>query len=214
MLSVGQNLQIEPIFEQNVQDIYPFQTTIVDYNDQVETFQVERPVSEGKTDELAFKQGTLFNIVLIEEDGEVYQFESELLSIDDGEEMVYEFNLPEQFKRIQRRAYVRVDIETEIKIHLDELHETRTVNLSGGGMCVVLPAHLALNIGDQFTSHLQLMVGKTPQELSVESEVVRLETEGHEQKVFVQFVNIDEADRTKIVQFCFQEQLEEYRKQR
>src|SRR5699024_11854532 len=115
MLSVGQKLQIEPIFEQNVQDIYPLQTTIVDYNDQVETFQVERPVSEGKTDELAFKQGTLFNIVLIEEDGEVYQFESELLSIDDGEEMVYEFNLPEQFKRIQRRAYVRVDIETEIK---------------------------------------------------------------------------------------------------
>ena len=115
MLSVGQNLQIEPIFEQNVQDIYPFQTTIVDYNDQVETFQVERPVGEGKIDESAFKQGTLFNIVLIEEDGEVYQFESELLSIDDGEEIRIDKNKQKGGKFMD---YKKMTIENKDDIRL------------------------------------------------------------------------------------------------
>lgn len=210
MLSVGQNLQIEPISEEKLDT---FHAEVLHFDEHTNQFTIGHPIEQVRMNQDELNENMLFNVLLIEEDGEVYQFESKLIS-KDSHHYFLKLQLPDQFKRVQRRAYVRVDINVKTIVHLDKDYETKTKDLSGGGMSITLPKEVSLKVDDSLNTSLYLTNGDQVTEVKTNNKIVRLEEKDNLLYVYLQFDEIDEADRTKIVQYCFKEQLEEYRKQR
>src|SRR5699024_4274551 len=113
------------------------------------------------------------------------------------------------------RAFARVDVLTEVKILLDHSCTTTTLNVSGGGMCLLFPNEVKIVIDEEFSCELNIDVKNERVTIPIKCIVVRIGVyeQYEEYKVFVHFIEISESDRSKIVKFCFQKEVETRRLQ-
>lgn len=207
LLSIGQNIQMEPIEElHDDKEALTYNTEVTAYDEDAGVFRMKKPVLEASDAERYFQVGGNFYLIVVEEDGEVYQLESTVLDMSDSE---LTFKLPEKIKRIQRRAFVRAEIAVLVKI--EDKWEVETEDLSGGGMHLIVPASYPFNVDDQLHAVIELPGHGA---IKTVSKIVRLETVEDVQHVYVSFTEIEEADRRKIVYYCFQKHIDEYRNQR
>lgn len=209
MLSIGQNIQIEPIEELQIgEEMLTYTTEVTASDEAAETFRIKKPALEASVASDIFRVGARFYMIIVEEDGEVYQFESNVLEVDEKEILLQQ---PEQVKRIQRRAYVRADIK--VPVTFNGTTQVETEDLSGGGMHIIAPLSKELHVDDELKSVIHLSENEAIENVS---KIVRLDKNEAEniQHVYVSFTEIDEVDRRKIVYYCFQKHIEEYRIQR
>lgn len=209
MFSIGQTIQVEPIEELRIgEDMLTYTTEVTASDEADATFRIKKPVLEASVAADIFRVGARFYIMMVEEDGEVYQFESNVLEVDENEIL---FHQPEQVKRIQRRAYVRADIN--VPVTFNGTTQVETEDLSGGGMHIIAPLSRELHVHDELKSVIHLSENEAIKNVG---KIVRLDKNEVEnvQHVYVSFTEIDEMDRRKIVYYCFQKQIEEYRSQR
>lgn len=115
----------------------------------------------------------------------------------------------DQIERIQRRRYFRVKINKDIKYFAIKEHKnedgqpefkkTTAIDLSGGGLMMVLNENLKIN--DRLLFNLQI------DELDklIEGEIVRIKynTDGYSKTAGVEFVEMDRKDTDKIISFLF-----------
>jgi c-di-GMP-binding flagellar brake protein YcgR len=117
--------------------------------------------------------------------------------------ILYRLGLPFNIKKIQRRDFVRVDLIENLfiqkKVNSEEkLLKAVVLNLSGGGMRISLAEDL--DEDDEIIAHLLLEDGK----LLVRGRIVReIEKRGKNQIYGVQFIDINENIRDKIVKKVF-----------
>ncbi len=134
------------------------------------------------------------------------KFNSKITQVIDGNIYVA---YPEEFKRIQRREYTRVNFKVPVKIFVDKenkiVYESNTINLSGGGMQFVSQQSLVEK--SIVNARLQLSKNKVIETLF---EILRVDEDKEAQKYLVSgaFKKISNIDRISIVQMCFKRQLE------
>lgn len=115
----------------------------------------------------------------------------------------------DQIERIQRRRYFRVKINKDInylviKEHKNEedkpeFKDTTAIDLSGGGLLMVLDEDLEIN--DRLLFDLKI---KEIDKL-IEGKIVRIKynTDGYSKTAGIEFVDIERKDRDKIISYLF-----------
>jgi PilZ domain len=104
---------------------------------------------------------------------------------------------------IQERAYARVEADCPVAIDVGRKRvETRTVNLSGGGLLLDGPNQF--DLGEEFEFELTLMPGSLP--VTGSARVARIDGEG---RPAIQFTSISFSDRWRIVRFTLESQRNE-----
>lgn len=112
---------------------------------------------------------------------------------------------PEEFKRIQRRDYFRLELDSIVKIQREKKNgsakkrEVRMLDISGGGIQIKTKA-------DYDEGDLIKISFKNLLDLSdlVKGEIVRKEKESFDSyKYGVKFIDLNRADREKIIQWIF-----------
>ncbi|WP_205091724.1 PilZ domain-containing protein [Thalassobacillus pellis] len=173
------------------------------------------PISErtGKTG--IFFEGTPFRLKFVGKDQTAYMFDTEIMARKKIKIPVLVFHLPEPDKiiRIQRREYVRV--ETAVDIAIEPYGEvtspvsTITLDISGGGAAVVLPALHNLQAFQEIDMMLVLpMYDGKMRYVDASGRIVRIkQSENGRDIASVKFLDISDQDRQSVIQFCFERQL-------
>lgn len=184
------------------------------------TVAMEVPTDERTGSPGYFLQGTNWLVWYFGSDGSRYEFATEVLGKRNDNIPLILIHLPEKkhITRTQRRNFVRVDVNVDIAIQLQDgirnYHFlTHTRDLSGGGLAITCSQDYRLRAGDRLTLWMALpMRSGTLEHVAVVGECTRVETqESYEQFVSIKFVEISESERAKIIRFCFERQLEKHR---
>ncbi|WP_026700976.1 flagellar brake protein [Salibacterium aidingense] len=178
---------------------------------------IDLPVDEETNKTVFFMKGIQMQAWFVGKDQAVYMFETEvkgkhgrkirsLLITEPGEE---------QYVRIQRRNYVRINASVNTAVHPAREHSspfiTSTEDISGGGMAVLLPSNHTLQENDNVLTWivLQQMDG-TIQYINISCVVIRIMNEEGRLKdrCSLRFEHIKETDRQNIIKYCFEQQLQ------
>lgn len=216
MLTIGEFIHLELVDDDKVyKDIYRAKVAEMDK----QTFFIELPINQRTKKTEFFRDGTEFFGKLVIENGTVYQFPTKLINRIVRTIPMLEMTLPAEadFVQVQRRAYVRVDYMTDISVQSDRQGKafipSTMSNISGGGMSIVLPSTFKIRVDDIITCKFSLPCNTSAEEFEENCKVVRVgERKDNNRKVYLYFANIKESERKKIIQFCFQKQLEQRKK--
>src|SRR5690625_285037 len=212
MLTIGKTIHLELVENNQVyKDLY--RAKVAELNSQ--TFYIELPINQRTQKTAFFRDGTDFLAKIVTENEVVYQFPTKLLRRTVRTIPMLEMTLPSDndFTQVQRREYVRVDHISDISVQSDRQGKnfvpSTMSNISGGGMSIVLPSTFKIRVDDSITCRFQLLCNSKEEEFEEDCKVVRLgEPTGNYKKVYLYFTNMKESERKKIIQFCFQKQLE------
>lgn len=146
-------------------------------------------------------------------DGAAYEFQTTLLEKQIFPLPVWIVSMPTAVRRIQQRAFVRVDSIVPIKIKVldnngddTQLISTTTKDISGGGLRLVSKKYFKL--GTQFQLYIELPEFGTIETLA---EVVRVDKPDDSRSLYwigIKYINLQEGLRSKIIKFVFKKQLE------
>lgn len=133
-----------------------------------------------------------------------YTFKTKVISREKENQIsLYRLELPYDIKKVQRRDYVRIDLVENVFVKPkeekeDKWSEALILNLSGGGMRVSVTENFAP--GEKIFIKLLIDDDK----LQVTGRVVReIEKRGNSQIYGVQFVDIQDIARDKIIKKVF-----------
>jgi len=215
MLSISRTLYLKKVENEiEYKDIY--KTKITEINNH--SFFIQLPVNQRTSKTDYFHKGSKLVAKVVTENGIVFQFPTEIVNHTVKKIPMIELVRPleHEYKKIQRRAYVRVEMITDVLIKIDEDQPYEKVtmsNISGGGMSVIAPSHFNVKIDDILLCKFKLPIPNGEVELEEECKVVRVgEAIDEFRRLFLHFTNIKESERSKIIQSCFQKQLEQRRK--
>ncbi len=202
-LKKGQNV----ILQKDAEVIdFRAETVVVDVDDR----QIAVACRTLAGDELALTSGDWVYVIFIRPDA-LYNFRTRVIAVDTGNEVAYLERRDAEVQRIQRRQYFRVYVRVRVVARLiDDGRMRRAVsleypaqaeNLSGGGLLLKVAGRYRL--GDLLAIQIFLPDGKPP--IEVVGKVVRVQSEPEDEKLpahyGVEFVEIDERDRSRIIAF-------------
>lgn len=125
--------------------------------------------------------------------------------------LMYRINRPKptDVLKEQRREFVRVPADIEVKLHYgddsgDKIQRVHTRDISGGGMAVLVPQNVNLRTG----SMVQTSFAIDANQFNIKCFVIRVaeRNERGYSLASLQFMNIDESNRRKIIQYTFSRQ--------
>lgn len=218
MIKVGQTIHLElkvPDGDQKQR----FKSKVLDYE---RTFvYIDFPVNEENKKPSFFMEGTEFRIWFAGKDQAVYSFETQVLGkVDRGIPMlVLKDPGRDEYIRIQRREYVRVDTAVDVAVHpiRDGLSPftTVTLDISGGGAALVLQGNHKLREKDVLDLWISIpfRIGGI-EYVHAKAEVIRIIDGKSPIKCSCKFTEINEHDRQKVIRYAFEKQLERNRKER
>lgn len=178
---------------------------------------IDYPVDIETSQTVYFPLNESFYVRYIKETA-VYQFQSKAVDRASKVIPVLKITVPskDEFEKIQRRAYLRVETAVDISIHCPEdsfsPFTTITKDLSGGGTRFVIP-HSLENITFENDQPLliYLVLRYSPEKyeyIETEAHVVRVLDDHKPSEVSVSFDIENIQDEQKIIQYCFQVQRE------
>lgn len=128
---------------------------------------------------------------------------------------IWVVTLPTNLKKVQLRSFVRLDVSVPVSLSESESENSvpkvfNTHDLSGGGLCLIskvpitpnTPVNLTIDLAEQGkvnVSGMTVRLAKQPSDLLL-------------YLISIKFIDIIEHDRSKIIKFIFQKQLERKRK--
>lgn len=119
---------------------------------------------------------------------------------------------PDQITKVQRRNFLRVPGELEIAVKLaGQLQFTAlTEDVGGGGISFLCDSRISLAKGDIASCWLLIpFKNGTVDHASFKGEVVRTKPlETGKQAIMLQFTDIPDAERQKVIRYCFERQLD------
>jgi c-di-GMP-binding flagellar brake protein YcgR len=164
-----------------------------------------------------FPDGTEINVSFIGRDKMYYQFISTVLARkkEDRPLMFIAHPDPASVERKQRRNYVRVPVQTKVFIYSQSEPNrdlvAQTIDLSGGGMAILLPTKAGLSEGDLVRWELTFPISDEMKTVGGLAQIKRIEPwkENDELNQYaLEFTEIIEDDRQLIIQYCFNIQIE------
>lgn len=136
-----------------------------------------------------------------------YKFQSQIMARQNENIAVLVLAFPPtKVSRIQRREYFRLELRKKLKYRIlddnfeptTQLKETYTVDLSGGGLKMVISEEIPLaSILDIYLPIIEL--GDIP----IRAKVLKINQENDYQTVSLEFIDIDEKTRDIIISYLF-----------
>lgn len=114
----------------------------------------------------------------------------------------------DSLKRIQRRQFVRVKVTLDLIVIVKSPTNnfspftTVTVDLSGGGLLMIVPKGVPIKLDDVL--HISLTLPNDDHEiLNLPAKVVRLSKSNNITRASVAFINLPIQTEQKLIQYCF-----------
>ncbi|WP_280768248.1 flagellar brake protein [Salipaludibacillus daqingensis] len=189
-----------------------FKSKILDH-DNGQVF-IDYPVDQKTKKPSFFLEGTEVRVWFMGKDQAIYLFQTEVVGKYEKKFPMLVLKDPgkEEYIRIQRRQYVRVDTNIDVAVYSSinkfTPFTTVTADVSGGGMALVLPEDHSISSEDIITTWLALPYQSGEMNyLEVRARAIRIFKERGRIKGSFEFVDTGELDRQKIVRYCFERQL-------
>lgn len=197
---------------------FEYRSKVVDIGEDVLYIDYPTDINTKRTVYVPIKEPFYVKFI---KDAAVFQFQSHVVARTKRNVPVLKIAVPskDEFKKIQRRAYLRVTTSVDIAIHCPENtfspFTTVTKDLSGGGARFIIPYHLSqLNfVRDQpLLTYLVLRFSQDHYEyIETEAHVVRVLDQNEPKEVSIKFEFDDRQIEQNLVQYCFHVQREERR---
>ncbi|MFV8828395.1 flagellar brake protein [Alkalihalobacterium sp. APHAB7] len=216
MIEIGTTIHLEPKNDleglEDQQNL--FKCRLVDKGENI--LIVDHPMNESTGKLGFFYEGFQFNAWYVGKDQAIYSFETALQGRKRGNIPMFVLSDPgvASYIRTQRRNYVRINTSIDVAVHPKNVSfdpfTAVTMDISGGGAAVTLPPGKTLPssglVQCWFVLHMQS--GEINYVPTV-CEIVRIfkTTPESNDRVSLQFVEVKDQDRQKVIRFCFEKQL-------
>ncbi|MBO8170672.1 MAG: flagellar brake domain-containing protein [Bacillaceae bacterium] len=216
---VGQEIYLQ--VDDGDQTDTSYKSKVIDVKD--DYLSIYLPVLQKTGKSKVLRAGSRVGVSHFGKDGARYEYSVMILENVNDEIPYTRISMPkkEEIQRKQRRNFVRIPASVEVALELIEPNDrnihivTRTVDISGGGIAVQVPSTYDVRQDDQFNVWLVLPCGKNIVHANFIGRVTRLiEKENQAFKIApIEIINISQKDQQHIVQFCFQCEVEQRKKQ-
>ncbi|MBX6353154.1 MAG: PilZ domain-containing protein [Thermoflavifilum sp.] len=183
-----------------------YRVRIADLDDT--SFETEVPFDAGGH-AVRWPVGTRVQVVFAHKES-LYHFETTLLAFRPGNLLLYRWERPkeEEIQKIQRRAYYRVSVTLPADMLISgQRRSVQVINISAGGLAFQLPRRELLP-GDVVLGTIDLPDVRGQANISFTAVVRRTEVTDDGWIIGVEFTGLRDADRTRIVRYCWQRQRE------
>ncbi|MDO7905094.1 PilZ domain-containing protein [Paenibacillus sp. JX-17] len=176
---------------------------------------IEIPFSQENGRQKRLHLGEELSIYYISADGKKSYFNSYVLGFLEDQIQLVRIRKPEPegITAFQRRGFLRVNasLEIAVKFHHDFTRFlARTRDVSGGGLSFYGDSRHPLTEGQPLSCWLLINYRNgTVEHMPFEGEVVRIQDqEAGPAIVMLKFTDIKDAERQKVIKYCFERQLE------
>ncbi|WP_235849072.1 MULTISPECIES: flagellar brake protein [Bacillaceae] len=182
---------------------------------------IDYPIDEETLKTRSFIEGDKFKVWFLGKDEAVYSFKTEVIGKVERKFPMLILKDPgkDEYKRIQRRQYVRIDTFIDVAIQpIEQIFQPFTstsIDISAGGMAVSLPDNHPMTEKDEVVLWFPLNLQSSDMiYIKVKAKLVRIILSEGRLKGSFQFIELDEKMRQKIVRYCFEKQLSLRKKER
>lgn len=198
-------------------DDVTYHCKIIDYDHRY--VFIDYPVHQLTQRTAFFNTGTCLIASYIGEDDASYSFPTEVMAKVTMTVPALAIKPPQgNIRRTQRRQFVRVNTAVDVAIHCPTQSfrpfVTVTVDLSGGGLSIILPKEKTLNEGQSVLMWAVLrMASGTYEYISLKAKVIRIHmTDGALKTASLKYTDITPKAEQVIIKYCFEKQREERQK--
>ena len=217
-IKVGTKLEISLIDSsgENISPYYPIKLQHINKNDMLE---VDLP-SVG-TQMIFFENGTTTQITITYKDG-LYSFRAKVIERFKKKDIpIMVLKQESEIIKIQRRSYFRLNCNCVIRyrpyklpafgVNDESFRTTQTVDLSGGGMCIIVEEKIEqINFLEcVIILEKDIIIKAIGKIISMKKDET---ADSNRWKAGIHFQRINEFERERIINFVFQEQLKLRRK--
>ncbi|NQX44834.1 flagellar brake domain-containing protein [Paenibacillus tritici] len=189
-----------------------YRARIADMED--ESFLIEIPMQEGNGRLKKLFVGDELSVYFITEGGIKNYFNTHVIGFKEEVIRMVRLRKPaaESIFKIQRRSFFRVNAELELAVKdaMGSRFLVRTEDIGGGGTSFLSDAKITLKVADKLVCWLLVSYrnGST-EHVHFEGEIVRMKPlDTGRNLVMVKFSAISDAERQKIIRYCFERQFD------
>lgn len=201
---VNQNIELD-IADYN----RPFRSIVAEVKE--EEILVSFPLEKNSL----FPKGTKVKVVYVQGENK-YGFQTEIIGRKIDNISLYRLSKPEESKiiRIQKRDNFRVN--ANLRLIINENKELYTLNISAGGILFSCQENIQLREGEVVSGTLFIPShrGKVIESITFQGRILRkIKLDNQIRKnIAIKFVNLDQRDQMKVIQYCLEKQKQNRRK--
>lgn len=205
-LKIGTQLTLEPTYTERVEK---FKCRVVDRLDNM--IYIDYPINTA-TKKIAFLiDGAQFRATFSTEKKESFCFNTEVLGRKGGNVQMIQLACPpaEEFIKIQRREYVRVETPVDIAVEHDgQKFQFAAEDISAGGTLIHIKSPVNFTDGDTVQVFVVLpFVNGEIRYVETDARVVNMFKRNEMTMASLNFMDTDDYDKQQIVRFCFERQV-------
>jgi len=211
-IKIGTQLELEPTYTERVER---FRCKVVEQKDNI--IYIDYPINVVTKKTAFLIDGSEFSATFLTEDKLSFAFNTEVIGRKAGNIPMIMLHCPkaEDFIKIQRREYVRVETPVDVAIQFkDYKYQLVTADISAGGLAVILKGAIAFQDDDDVKLTIVLPYANGDIKYVItDATVVRIDENDDKKIATIQLTDTDDVDKQHIVRFCFERQLVNRRKE-
>ncbi|VXB39063.1 conserved hypothetical protein [Bacillus sp. 349Y] len=208
MFEVGMTLQLE---QDGVEGTYKCRVCELE-DDKV---LIDYPIHQKTGKSIFLINGTRLKVSFVLKDQTVLECKTDVVGRRMAEIPLIELERPseEEFQRIQRRHFVRIEAPVDISLKSGENQiVTVTEDISAGGCALILKEDAGMREEEEVELFLVLPLQRANQYLELKGRVSRIWEKDRRKLASIEFIAPDEAHKRLIMRFCFEKQLDHRKK--
>ncbi|WPK11738.1 flagellar brake domain-containing protein [Lysinibacillus louembei] len=210
-LKIGTMLMLEP---EGTDGMEKFRCKVVEKEDGV--IYVDYPINDFTKKTAFLLDGTELHAVFYT-DGNSYSFTTQVLGRKNDRIPMVVLSCPpeDQFIKIQRREFVRVETPIDVAIEFNgSIYQFIAQDISAGGLSVRLIGAVNFKEGDTVQLTIVLpFVNNEIKYVQTDARIVRIFDENERTIASMQLTDTDDVDKQHIVRLCFERQLLQRKKE-
>lgn len=211
-LKIGTALTLEPTYTDRVEK---FRCKIIEQDKNI--LYIDYPINMATNKTAFLVDGSQFRATLVSDENISYAFNTEVVGRKLDNIPMIKLHCPpeEEFIKIQRREYVRVNTAADVAVEYNNnFSQYVTEDISAGGLAVYLRDDtIPFNEGAEVRLTIVLpYMNNDIRYVQTKGKVVRIFEKNRIKIASIQFIDMDHLERQYIVRFCFERQLMTRRK--
>jgi len=212
-IKIGTQLELEPTYTERAEK---FLCKVVEQKENI--IYIDYPINVATKKTAFLIDGSEFRATFRTEDKQSsFAFSTEVIGRKADNIPMIMLHCPkeEDFIKIQRREYVRVETPVDVAVQFkDYKYQLVTTDISAGGLAVILKGSITFQDGDEVRLTIVLpFANGDVKYVTTDATVVRISEKDDKKIATIQLTDTDDVDQQHIVRFCFERQLVNRRKE-